>query len=68
MNVVRHLIVRDIDEAFLVDGIALNLDPPDMAGDRLSRIRPEDDLYRLPEAQPSGQPLVNIGAHPYPRP
>jgi hypothetical protein len=65
VNVVGRLIECDIHEPFLVDGIALYFDPPDMAGERLCRIRPEDDLDWLPEAQPPGEPLVNIAAHPY---
>ena len=36
MNVVGHLIEGDIHEPFLVHGVALDLDPRDMAGNRLS--------------------------------
>src|SRR5215472_17604316 len=64
MDVLRNLLERDVHQPLFVDRIALNLDSLDVAGDARVRMRTQDNICRLADAEPSGEPLVDVAYHP----
>ena len=59
-----NLVECDLDPAFLIDTIALRLDPGDASPQTHSRLRTQHDFRRLADLDLAGLAFIDIGEHP----